>query len=280
MLLSYGFALVAVFASAVVKLIFRFSIKSGAGERATLVFYNLLAGFALILVLSPLPFSQVDSSAWWFFIGNGILWVVAGLLELKSYRYLSATDADIYGSLRLVFLTAAGLILFGESLSPIAFIGILLMFLTIFFNVPVGAVRLNRGVLYKLISVLLITFALIVDKYLCSWVPSQVVAVMAFIVPAMIYLLISLPKLSELSLELRSFGFMMILAPLLGAVRYYCFIQAITIGDLVTTTVILQTCVVVVFLMELLFLKERQGMVRRGFCSLGCVFSAMLVCLF
>ena len=274
-----GFALIAVFTSASIKLIYRFSMKSGVDAWSLLIYYNLAAA-ATLLVFLPIPdISSIESQALYLLLLNGVLWAAAGLLDLRSYQYLSATDSDIYGSVKIVLLTLAGVLFFGEVVSGVAFIGIGAILAAMLLNQPVREWKINRGALYKLSATVVCVRVRIVFKQLTTMLPVETIALLGFFVPGLIFALIRFHQGAELIKAVRSYGRCLALVPLLGALRYFCVIQAFATGELIVTTMSLQGGGVLLFLYEFLFIKERVGNLTRGACSFGCLFGATLTCL-
>ena len=276
---AVGFAIIAVLASACVKIIYRFSMKSGAGVWSTLVYYNLAGGAVLLLFLPAPDLQQIDSTIFLLLLLNGVIWVAAGLLDLYAFKYLSATDSDIFGSVRIVLLALAGVLLFGEGISTLAFIGIITVLGSMFFSKPTDGIQFGRGAFYRIAATSLVAVALIIDKHLATMINVETIAILGFLIPGALFSLIRCQHLKQMTLEIRNSTWAPLLAPLLGALRYYCIVQAFAVGELLTTTMILQSCVFFVFVLELLFLRNWSGIGRRGACSACCAIGATMACL-
>lgn len=279
MIPAYGYALAAVVASALIKVINRTCMHAGSNHWGTLIYYNLLGAGIMALVLPMPDFSAIDRHLGLVLLGNAVLWVAAGLYDLKSYKYLSATDSDVFGSVRLIILTAAGVVLFGEHLSAASIAGIGLILAAMLANSKVASLTWNRGIAYKFISCLLMAAALVIDKYLATEVSPGAIAILGFLLPGSLYVMLRIRSLHEVGSALRVGGAGMAATPLLGGVRYYCILQALALGDLITTTIILQSCVVLVYLFELSTLRKQACAWQRGICCACCAAGAAIVCI-
>jgi len=184
---AIGFAVLAVILNAFKKVIYRGSIGSGSSIWGTAIYYNFIGGLILLSLISWDQLGSLQAEHWSLLILNTVVWVIAYLLDLHSYRFISATEGELYGSIQLVIMAAVGISLFGESLTPLELFGAGLILAAIFINYCSAPLSLNRGAAYKLASSVLVVAAILIDRHLTTVIDANLVIAFAFLGPGLVY---------------------------------------------------------------------------------------------
>lgn len=272
---SVGFAFCAMICSAIIKIIYRQTMKSGVCAWTALLFSNFTA--AIIITFSfQMPYlGDISRETLLILLANGLLWSIPCVLELGAYKYIDASVGEVYSSLRLIVIALGGVFIFHETFSALQLLGAALIFFAIIFNLKCGKLSFNKGTAYITSATLLIAVALMVDKYLTQIVDAKLILLSGYLVPAFVYLAIGFNKINQVPALLSGRGKLFAFVPLLGIARYYLGLSAFSIGDLTTTVIIGQTCVITVFVLEALFLKVYDNLARKclscAICSAGCI---------
>ena len=271
-------ALIAVLSSAIIKVTLRFCMTKNISQWATLIFYNGLSTVLLFAFLDLPQFSSIEVWPAILLFLNGALWVVAEILDIKSYRHLDASVGELFGSFTFILLTLAGVVLFNETLSLVAILGIgLIIASVVYIGVPTRKVSVD-GIRYKVLSTFFIAAAVIMNKYLCGFVDTRIVVLTGFLIPAVAYVAIGYRDIPQIVPALVQTRMRLMIVPILSAISYYYSTEAFAKGSMSLTTVIIQTCMVFVFVLEVIVLHARQDMLRRALACTGCVAGVVAVC--
>lgn len=270
-------AIAAANVSAAVKVIFRKSMCSGGHARALLQYFHIVGAVALIAFFGLPEYAAMESHVLGLLFLSSLCWTFGTLYRTKAYRDLEASETNIIGTLSLVLITAVSILFFDESLSVIGIVGIVVILLSIAAGTDVRSFRLRSGVRELLISVMLISLALIIDRVLTRHIDISEIAVSTFLLPSVYFLLMDLRAARSLPRIICSGEQTFVLAPLLGALRTYLVLYALANGSLAVTYALLNTCVVFVFVYETMFLQLREGRMRRGAYCLCCALGAVMV---
>ena len=274
------YALGCVLASAFLKLVHRATMKQGVSRTSVLIFYNVAGGMLLIPAISPPQLLSISSAAWLLLLLASTLWLICDSLNLEALKHLSAADSDIFNTLRIVLLALIGVILFKDSLSASAILGIMIIIGAMLLNVDFSVLEFNKGTALALTATVFAAFAITIDKILLSMIEPALVVFFGFLIPGILLALRRPAEVRHVLPCLRSIGAPLLIAPILGVIRYHCMVHAYSLGQLSSVTMILQATVFLVFLLELVVMKEKSRLHRRCCSSLGCVVGAVLVCTF
>jgi drug/metabolite transporter (DMT)-like permease len=277
-MLAILFAIASVVCSALNCILFKSAMRRGNYAWATLIVFHIVA-VALLIVFTEIPdFLTLDTSVMMLLLLSCMFWVFGDLYGVKAYEYLDATVCELYGTLKLILITGVGIVLFQESLSVLAVVGLLLIIGAISYEYRGDAQHNPRGVFFMFLNVVLITGALCVDKYLTTLVADDVIVFYGFLLPMIVYVVLGHKALPQALPLLRDTKGLFLLTPILGVAAYACLIRALAIGDLSVTYTIQETAVIFIFLFEVVLLKVRQDLFSRAGSCLACATGAMMVC--
>lgn len=275
---SIVLAFLSVIALSLESIVWKYSIDKGSCPIATLVLYHILAVFLLLPFTGiPIP-HDINISVWVLLFLSCAVWVIGDYFSVKAYEYLDASVCSIYGMMTLVLVTTAGIFIFGESLSVISVVGIIMIIIAVVFQLNFKNLIWNQGSVYKLTAIFFHTLALIIDAYLVSQVSEKVIVFYGFLLPAIIYILFGFKKLSNLPFIFKETQGVFLLAPVLGVAYYYFFILAISQGSLAITYAIQETSVIFILLFEVALFKVSCDFYRKAVSCGVCALGAILVC--
>lgn len=272
-------ALIAVVTASLKKVIYRSCLKGGSCLWAVAILYNISGGLLLLPFLSLSGIENINALHCWLLFASTLLWVCGYYLDLKSFQHIAAVEAEIYGALRLVLLVLVGIVLFNESLSSMELAGMLIIIAAIGANYCGNGLTLNKGAFFQLLSCLFSVAAIALDKHLVSMLGLDLVVLCTYLGPGLAFALLNRKAIHRVIPTVRSFGTTLLLAPVFGAVSYYCYLWSAEVGSLASSTIIFRLGIVFVFLFEVFFLKERASLIKRSASCLLCTFGALLVCL-
>jgi drug/metabolite transporter (DMT)-like permease len=275
------YAVVAVICNALSCIIFKHAMRRKDYTWETLIVFHLLA-IAILLVFVEIPtLTQLEPSHLFVLIGACLLWVCGDLHGVKAYKHLDASICEMYGTLKLILVTAVGVWIFKESLSGLALLGMGIVIGAIVIQCRMQvkrAVHSSTGMLYILINILFIATALSLDKYLTTVIAEEVIVFYGFLVPAVAYLLLGYKSLPHSISLIRDTGGMFLLAPVFGVISYFCLIKALATGELATTYTVQQTAVIFLLLFEVLFFNARENLKARAAACSACAVGTTMVC--
>ncbi|MCB0358180.1 MAG: hypothetical protein KDD44_01040 [Bdellovibrionales bacterium] len=265
--------------SALVKLILKRSVSAGADIQATLQFYNLSAALILALVFGLPDFGTLNAEAAGLLALSGCLWVSGSSYDTKAYEHLEASASEVLGSLSLIFVTLAGIFLYGETIAEEGYVGICIILACIVLGGDISGIRLNLGLVHKLVGIVFQSAALIVDRHLATLIPANEVAFYAFAMCGLLHLTIARTSASQIPDTIQKCGPELLMLPILGAARYYLLIYALANGSLALSYALLQTTMIFIFIIEAAFLGLQQDLLKRGVHCACCATGAAVLLL-
>lgn len=245
---------------------------------AVLIFLHVAAVLLLLPLLSISVLTKVSTTGAVFLLLSGILWVVGDLYCVKAYKHLDAAVCSIYGKLRIIFITIAGIVIFSESISLITFIGIGLILAAITYQLDLKSLTLDRGIILILVSVIFHTGAFIVDKHLTSLVAEGTIVFYGFLLPALVYTTYGHRHIKNILPTVKASKYSLLISPVFCVTAYYCLIAALARGDLSITYIIQETSIIFIFVFEVLLLKSYDNFFRKAASCCICTLGAILVC--
>ena len=274
------FAFIAVIMFALDSVIFRYVMKRGADEWASMIWLH----WASLLVLIPF-YGIPDLGSYYLsdiliLLVSSALWMVADLNNTKAYRYLDASVMELLSSLRFILIAMAGVIIFGESINRYGLIGMLLIIGATLSQLEFKNIEMNKGIALKLLAVCFAAGAMVTDKHLAERLSEGFILIYGFLVPAVFYTALGYRSIPKVIPSLKSSNFVLMLAPIACAGYYAFLIKAFATGELFTTFTIQQTAIIFIFLLEFWLLGVRSRATARfgacAVCAVGCTMVCVL----
>lgn len=271
-------ALGAVGAGALDAVCYESMMKRGACSVSVLFLSSIIASLTMLLVCDWNLIFEVD---WDVLIVMGVscaIWGIADWSNVEAYRYMDASLSEMFSALTLIVVLIGSVLFFQETINSFNWIGVGLIFASLFYRTKVASFKWNKGVIVRLVGVLFGASALIYDKYLTDSLSGEIIVFYGFLFMAVFYFIAGNHKLSNIQDTMKKAGPVIFLSPFLSLISYYCLITAFTYGELAVTYTIEQSCVVIVFFLEVVILRARENLVRRGVACFCCMIGALLVC--
>ena len=258
-------------------IVFRHSLRDHDDVWSTaLAFY----GLTTIVLLCFFPLPDVSSLSWTsllLLLLGGSCWALITYCDFKAYQYLEASACEVIGTITIVLLCLSGCLVFTESFSLSQALGIAVIISTIIYTAGVKAIPMNRGVLYKLGSVLFVTVVYSIDKYLVSEVPKEAMLYFGYCTPALLLFLIHWRSVRHIGTALQRSNFALLVVPISSVIRFQLVLLALSGGGLGITYTVLKTSILFVFVFEILLLRMREGLARKALACLGCLCGAAIL---
>ncbi len=260
---ALAYAFLAVFAAALIRIILRMLALSGARPFNTLIIYNL-GSFLIILSVFGVPrldnLRTIDAA---ILLLVGILWTAAMWLDLRSAKELDASTGELFGSCGFIITSLAGVFILGDRLSWGGAAGMLLVVATS--AVGISALRFSlKGCALRTLAVCIGGAATILSKVLSATLPIELIMLVGVLVPGISYLILGFREVRELPLIIAKTKGWILAIPLLVTIDYFAAMKALALGSLVVSLTIFQSCIVFVFLIEWLVLRQSDRLLKRG----------------
>lgn len=216
---------------------------------------------------------------------GSILWFLATYASLKSLNTVSASKYSIIESLSPVIPTVIGLLFLNEFFTTQQFVGVALIFVSVFLVVYDREAKwhsLSKGELIALLSVIFSGLALVNDKGIYMRAPLSPTLAALFILPG-VFALIAQPKeLKKLPQIRKTKGAMRLLLIMsaiwsVAAIFYY---KAIVLSQSISLVVsVSQVSVILTVFLGLVFLKETTDWRKKIIAAIVSVGGLILVSL-
>lgn len=231
-------------------------------------FLSLLGSCVGGLVL--LPFVPISSlhlapSTIGLLIVAGLAWTISILAEYKSHVSLQVGVGALISSVRAVLLVLVGATLFGEAFSRQDTLGAVLAIAGVLIACPLAPGASLTGIGFRFLSITANTVAIVTEKFLAQTTSIELIIVVGYLLPAVMYLLVRPRDWREQCVlgppkRRLLIGLYVILYTLIGPT----FVVAFALGNLGETFVISQSRPVLLMILGALVLHERSHLIRRG----------------
>lgn len=271
-------ALGAVFSSSLDAICYKWMMKRGACPVSTLFLCSIIASFTMLFFVDWDIIFSVDWQVLALMAVSCVIWGISDWSDVEAYKHMNAATSEMFGALTLIVVLVASVVLFQETINPLNWLGITLILGSLFYRTRLLSFQWNIGVFLRLLGVVFGSAALIYDKLITKSVAEEVMVFYGFAFMSLFYLVVAGKRLTNIPFTIRRSGVVILLSPLLSLATYLCLIIALSRGELSVTYTIQQSCIVLVFLFEVVLLKVRDNILRRGFASACCMLGALLVC--
>ncbi len=273
-------ALVAAFASGVESLLRRkIAIKINP-----LVCTFLFQGFAALFLL-PLFITRFTQPylphMWWLVVISGMLWAFASLAMFKAYSYLEASTGSIISRSKIILILFLSIIFLKESLNALKILGTLLIFLglvILYFKKGGRVFSLkDKGVQFMMLSILLFSFALLIDKTLVKFFDPGALAFLLYAIPTFVLFFIVVGKKSSFTeITIKNIS-TIALTSLLSASFYFTVLSAFRFAEANVVIPLTELSSLVTVFGGILFLKERSHIKKKILAAIIVVIGAILI---
>lgn len=271
-------AFIAVIAASLDGIVWKYTIDRKGCPWATLIIFHIIAVFLITPFVSMSDLTDISWQGGLILFLSCITWVVGDLYSVKAYEYLDAAVCEVYGTLKLVLVATAGILLFSEKITVVTLIGMGLIIASVAYQLDLKKLKWNKGMAFKAVSIIFHSVALITDKFLTNLMAEETIVFYGFLVPAIIYSGAGYKYLGNIKSSIVKSNYVFLISPFLGVTAYYFLIQALALGDLSVTYMIQETAIIFIFILEVVLLKANEDFVRKAMSCVFCALGAVLVC--
>lgn len=278
----YLLILISVFLYAISGLVSNNTIKSGGNFISVAVLLNLPIGFfCLIYCLFYVDLSSISILNWGLLLASGILWSISCYLRLDSFKDINTSTSYILGTLQLIILTLAGVIIFSEAITLPKIIGILITIIAICLMLDFKDIQLNSGACKRLLSTIFAAVAVIIAKQLSTLIPFEIILALDYFIPGAIIAIVFPSCLTEFKSAIKHSRYLLLFTPPLVVLAYFLKLKVFSMGgELMIVSIICQTGLAFVLFIEVFLLKQLDNLYRRSLSAALCSTGAILVASF
>lgn len=227
-------------------------------------------------------FTTLALQAYFLLIVNGLFWsVAAAYYRTLAYQHVDVSVTRIFGTLNLLLLTFSGIIIFGEQLTFLKSIGILLTILAILVTVDFSSLRITKAIKYIGISSIFSAIAISMNKFLSAELPVPLIVMSDFLIPGLTMLFFTSEKIFLHISSYKSHALFLFALPALCGIGYSLKIKAFALGgELVTLAILEETGLLFIITLEYIVLKSISNLRKRCFAGALSSCGAILVLAF
>lgn len=272
------FAMIAICASAPLRIILQRCVATGGHQTTLLAYYFIGPGLLVLPLIDASGLLRISAEIWGLLLLNAVVWVLGGVLEMKAYERLNASSGEIFGTVAFIITVISGVLLFGEPLSTLQLWGFAVIMLGIGVESWRREIGSRRAALFRMLAAVFTGSGVVMNKWLVEQgVPSSVVVFTGFMVPGAIYLGLARKEVTSLGGMFRAAPLAMASIPILAAVAYIAAVAAFQHGALSISEAIFQSVLALIVIIEALILGIRTDLRRRVTAAGLCTAGALLV---
>lgn len=237
-----------------------------------IIFQFLLGFFSLMfaIILGRLAFPPIFKMPILFILA-AFLWTGSTLFSFYAIKIIGAGELIIITSSSSIISIILGLIVLGEKLSILNFVGIFLVLISVFI-VTTSKLTFSskRGIIFAFISAICSGIAVIIDAtILKSYDAFSYTAIMSFL-PCIILIIFFLKELNKIKSNLNlKFILKMTIFCFIYTISAICYYLAFQNGAPISILApISRSAVVLTIILAAIFLKERADLARKFIASL------------
>lgn len=275
------FILISVTFSAFTRLIQRLLLGKGKIDPiAFSIVFQVLTGIILLLYAIISGFRFPDISKYWFpAITSIILFGIGNIALAKSLQKVEASVFTVLFATNVVWIMLFGVLIFGESISYWHIIGSALTFFSIYLLVErKGKFKFDSGIVYGLLCALCMGLAVLGWVYVgrrsdpISWNS------ITFLAPAAFNAMTNPRSLAKTKGILTKDTFpKLTLACVTFAISTLTLLYAYKYGELTQVAPISQTTIIITVILAIIFLKERENLIRKLMSAIICFCGVLLL---
>ena len=280
MMIGEMFALCGALSNGIEEILHRHILKNEESLSYTVVWHVLVALFLLPLFLIDFRLPS-EPGAWLWVALSGIAWAAGLYLMFRSYNTLEVSVKMPIWKSRMLFAFLFAVFLLGESAGITKIIGTLLIFagiILVTYERKTGFSKLkSEGVVLVLLAAMLSGLALIIDKIGVAYFPVGMFGFMSAATTALVLLPFVLGKKQEFSSLFRHRPYATLGAAFFGALAYFLMLSALKVIDASIAIPIFELGTLIAVGGGIIFLHEREGLVKKLVAALLAVAGAILV---
>ncbi len=199
----------------------------------------------------------------WLLIALGVVEAVSIYVYMKQHAFTSLSISTIISRTRLIWTALFAFIFLGEQLSPMAYFGIVVLFLGLSIGTAPHKIFIDKGMKYAYLSAIFISVSNNLFKSV-SAVASAPVIVAAMAIPTVIgYPLILKNSRQRIRKFLQTKLLNKTIAALANVGALFFLLWAISLGPVSIVNAIYQGTMIFAILAGIIFLKEREDVLKK-----------------
>lgn len=244
------------------------------------IIFQAVTGVLILLYAIANGFEMPDIGGYWVAaLLTVILYATGNILMTKALTKTEASTFSILFASSAIWTMLAGYLLLGDSLSPVQFIGVGLVFVSIFaLSERKHSFQLDKGTLLSLICAVIYGLAAVGWVYVgrdsdpASW------TAITFIAPAVFLLALQPKSVKHMNILLtKSVLIKILLIAATMGIATVTGMQAYKIGNLNLVAALQQTNILVITLLGAIFLYERSQLPQKILAAAICLAGVLLI---
>ena len=199
-----------------------------------------------------------------------VLLLVLGLVECLAVYYWTRMHSlshlsisAILSRTRLIWVPIIALVLVGERLGGLDYIGIAILFIGVSIAVAPSGLTKDAGAKAAVLSAFFISVEIVLMKMLVSYASNGVIQAVSFLPAVFILPLLMRNAKTRIMTSIRKNTWLKIFAIAIILIANYVFVAAIRIGDVSKINAIYQGMMIVSVLAGIFILKERENIWKK-----------------
>lgn len=244
------------------------------------VLLELMAGI-IVLLLCPFFEMQFPTDIK-VYISLGlaiIFYAITDRLNTNVRKEIEASTFSILKQISTVFMIVAGILFFKESFLWNKIIGaILIIFSNILIFYKKGKFKFDKYVLLGVLSNLSFSIAMFLDVSISDNFNLPIYVAITLIAPALLIFIFDRIKISEIKTELKNGNKKaMIITSFTWGLSIFSQLRAYQLGNVTTIAPLCALTVILSVLVGYLFLKEKDGLLKKIFAAILVIISVILI---
>lgn len=254
-------------ASGIASNLFNFSSRHylKEGEDST-PFAWLLEVFRVAISLLFLPFNfflilNTQSLIAFFLLGISEVCSIYFIMKMHSYSHLSIST--IISRTRLIWVAALSYLVFGETLTLIQFLAIMVLLLGISIVSSPKKVTADKGVIYAYLSAFFAAMVAITIKSASSYTFLPGIVVIMGIFPIIIFPLLMKNSIKRISTATKTLSFSAVFPFTTNILSIYGYAWALSLGPASIVAALYQGMMIIAVIGGIVFLNEKQDIGKK-----------------
>lgn len=260
----------------------RFLLKDKNSNPATYLIVGDLVGglFLLVFALKQEMVTLNNLTLMPSILLSGLLFGLGGLFWYKSLKLIDASEFIVLFTSRAFWAVLASVILLGENFQLEQIIGALLIFLGIYLAAwNAKKFSFKKGEIYALAGAFSMGLGFVNDGFILRGLNPVIYAPISFFVASLVAWLLNPKSTAEILNTFRSKLLMkLILLGFLGAATQLTYLSAVSLsGNVGQIAVINQLSTILIVIAGIIFLKERDNLIKKIFAAILAFAGVLLV---
>lgn len=244
------------------------------------VLLELMAGIIVLLLCPFFEMKFPTDIKVYISLGLAIIfYAITDRLNTNVRKEIEASTFSILKQISTVFMIVAGILFFKESFLWNKIIGaILIIFSNILIFYKKGKFKFDKYVLLGVLSNLSFSIAMFLDVSISDNFNLPIYVAITLIAPALLIFIFDRIKISEIKTELKNGNKKaMIITSFTWGLSIFSQLRAYQLGNVTTIAPLCALTVILSVLVGYLFLKEKDGLLKKIFAAILVIISVILI---